>query len=60
MNRIESDRMNRTDWIESETTKNWKDSDLSRIVLPMLGGNKILRLKLLKSEYKSNKEIGVT
>ena len=64
MNRIESDRMNRTDWIESiewiesdrmrctdrlnRKQQSWNDSDLNRIVSPMLGGNKILRLKIVE------------
>ena len=50
MNRIESDRMNRTDWIESETTKQkiGMIQILSRIVLPTLGGNKILRFEIVE------------
>ena len=48
--RIESDRL---DWIGN---KNLNDSDLNRIVLPMLGGN-ILRLQIveIKSEQMAKK-----
>ena len=52
MNRIESDRMNRTDWIESETTIG-SNRILNRIESDRIGPNGLNRTDWIESETKN-------